>query len=304
MGLLDGKVVFITGAARGQGRAHAVTAAKEGADVIISDICSPIDGIRYELASKEDLDKTQALVEQQGRRALSAIADVRDQDALDAAVALGLDAFGRIDAVISNAGLWDLGPKAWEISEDIWTVVTDVVLGGTFRTIKATAPHLVGQRNGSIVCIASVGGIEATAGYTHYIAAKHGVIGLMQNTALEIAEDNVRCNAVCPGAVDAKIWDNPMGHNLFVAPGETANREVAMSATYGYAPLAGRAALPPDATSKAACFLMSDYAEHITGVALPVDAGHLLLPGVNFAPQTEGPEADRYRPPTVSPDDL
>ncbi|TSD94104.1 NAD(P)-dependent oxidoreductase [Skermania sp. ID1734] len=304
MGLLDGKVVFITGAARGQGRAHAVTAAKEGADVIISDICAPIDGLRYELASKDDLAKTQQLVEKEGRRAVSAIADVREQDSLDAAVQLGLDTFGRLDAVIANAGLWDLGPKAWETSEQMWTTVTDVVMGGTFRTIKATAPHLVEQRNGAIVCIASVGGLEATAGYTAYISAKHGVIGLMQNTALEIAEYNVRCNAVCPGAVDAKIWDNPMGYGLFVPPGETADRQVAMNVIYGYAPLAGRAALPPDATSKAACFLLSDYAEHITGVALPVDAGHLLLPGVNFAPQTEGPEADRYRPPAVSPDDL
>ena len=304
MGLLDGKVVFITGAARGQGRAHAVTAAKEGADVVITDICEPIDGVRYELANKDDLAKTQALVEQTGRRVVSAVADVRDQDALDRAVALGLDTFGRLDAVIANAGVWDLGPKAWETSEQMWTTVTDVVLGGTFRTIKATAPHLVAERSGAIVCIASVGGIEATAGYTAYITAKHGVIGLMQNTALEIAEYNVRCNAVCPGAVDAKIWDNPMGHGLFVPPGEPASRDIAVGIIYGYAPLAGRSALPPNATSNAACWLLSDYSEHITGVALPVDAGHLLLPGVNFAPQTEGAEADRYRPPAQAPDDL
>ncbi|MFF1553030.1 mycofactocin-coupled SDR family oxidoreductase [Rhodococcus erythropolis] len=304
MGLLDGKVVFITGAARGQGRAHAVTAAKEGADVIITDICSPVDGIRYELANKDDLAKTHALVEKTGQRAVSAIADVRDQGTLDAAVALGLETFGRLDAVIANAGLWDLGPKAWETTEQMWSTVTDVVLGGTFRTIKATAPHLVEQRSGAIVCIASVGGIEATAGYSHYIAAKHGVLGLMQNTALEIAEYNVRCNAVCPGCVDAKIWDNPMGHGLFVPPGEKGNRDVAISATYGYSPLAGRAALPPNATSNAAVWLLSDYAEHVTGVALPVDAGHLLQPGVNFAPQSHGPEADLYRPPAQSPDDV
>lgn len=304
MGLLDGKVVFITGAARGQGRAHAVTAAKEGADVVITDICSPIDGLRYELASKDDLAKTQALVEQTGRRVVSAIADVRDQDSLDRAVRLGLDTFGRLDAVIANAGLWDLGPKGWETTEQMWSTVTDVVLGGTFRTIKATAPHLIERRNGAIVCIASVGGLEATAGYTSYITAKHGVIGLMQNTALEIGEYNVRCNAVCPGAIDTKIWDNSMGYQMFVTPDQTPGRDVAMAAIYGYAPLAGRAALPPNATSNAACWLLSDYAEHITGVALPVDAGHLLLPGVNFAPQTQGAEADRYRPPVQSPDDL
>lgn len=304
MNSLDGKVIFITGAARGQGRAHAVTAAREGADVVLLDVCAPIEGVRYELGTPDDLAKTQKLVEAQGRRAVSVQADVRDQSALDSAVALGLEMFGHIDGVIANAGVWDLSPAVWEVDEELYTVIVDIVMGGVFRTIKAVAPHLVERRSGSVVVIASVGGMEPAAGFTAYVAAKHGVLGLMKNAALDLAPHNVRCNAVCPGAVDTKIWDNPMGYGLFVPPGEQIGRETALDAVYQYSALAGRTALPPNASSNAAVFLLSDMAEHITGVALPVDAGHLLLPGFNHAPIRTGAEAERYQPPAFSPDDL
>lgn len=304
MNLLDGQVVFITGAGRGQGRSQAVTAARNGADVVLLDICAPIDGVRYDLATESDLAETRKAVEALGRRAVSTIGDVRDQDAVDSAVRLGLDEFGHIDGVIANAGVWDLGPSLWDTTEESWTTIQDVVLGGVFRTIKAVAPHLMERRTGSIVVISSVGGLEATAGYTSYIAAKHGTVGLMKNAALELAPHNVRCNAVCPGAIDTKIWDNPMGHKLFVEPGADANRDVALSGCYGFPALAGRSALPAEATSNAAVWLLSDMAEHVTGVALPVDAGHLLQVGYNMSPQTTGTEADRYRRPTQSPDDL
>lgn len=302
MGTLDGKVVLVTGAGRGQGRSHALTAAREGADVVLLDVCGPIDSINYELATKADLETTAERVRALGRAAVTAVADIRDQAAIDAAVRAGLDEFGRIDCAIANAGLWDLGPTVWETTEESWRTVVDVVLSGTWRTIKAVAPHLVERRAGSIVLIASVGGLETGPGYTSYIAAKHGVLGLMKNAALELAPHNVRVNAVCPGAVDAKIWDNPMGHALFAPPGTPGDRAVATEGAYGYAPLAGRSWLPPQATSNAAVWLLSDLAEHVTGVALPVDAGHLIQVGYNMAPQTTGAEADRYRPPTESPD--
>ncbi|MFI9637048.1 mycofactocin-coupled SDR family oxidoreductase [Nocardia sp. NPDC051929] len=304
MGTLDGKVVFITGAARGQGRSHAVTAAREGADVVLFDIAAPVPGIKYPLATEDDLDKTRKLVEERGRRALTVVGDVRSQDDLDSAVAQAVDTLDGIDGVVANAGVWDLGPAGWQTGEQEFQVVVDTVLGGVFRTIKAVAPHFVERRAGAIVAIASVGGLEATAGYTSYIAAKHGVIGLLKNTALELGPHNVRANTVCPGAIDTKIWDNSMGHKLFVAPGEPVDRKIALDAIYGYAPLAGRTALPSQAVSNAVVFLLSDLAEQITGVALPVDAGHLLLPGANFATITSGPEAERHRPPAVSPDDL
>lgn len=129
MGLLDGKVIFITGAARGQGRAHAVTAAREGADVVLLDVCGQIDGMRYQLATEEDLAKTRKLVEEQGRRAITVVGDVRDQGALDSAVALGIEEFGQVDGAIANAGVWDLSPPAWEITEELYTVVVDTVRG-------------------------------------------------------------------------------------------------------------------------------------------------------------------------------
>lgn len=304
MGSLDGKVILITGAARGQGRAHAVSAAREGADVVLLDVCAQIEEMRYQLGTENDLAKTQKLVEEQGRRAISVVGDVRDQSSLDSAVALGLETFGHLDGAIANAGVWDLCPPVWEITEELYTVIVDTVMGGVFRTIKAVSPHLVERRTGAIVVIASVGGLEPTQAFTPYIAAKHGAIGLMKNAALELAPHNVRCNAICPGPVDTKIWDNPMGYGLFVPPGVEATREIALDTVYHSSALAGRSALPPEAISNAAVFLLSDLAEHITGVALPVDAGHLLLGRFNHAPIKNGAEAERHRPPAVSPDDL
>lgn len=303
MGMLDGKVVLITGAARGQGRSHAVSAAREGADVIALDVCAPIEGVRFDLASKADLEQTQQEVEALDRRCVAEVADVRDQAALDSVVAQGFEAFGRIDGVVANAGLWDLGPMLWETTEESWSTVLDVVLSGVWRTIKSAAPILLAQRSGSVVVISSANGFEAGLTYTSYVAAKHGVIGLMRNAALEMAPHNVRCNAVCPGVIDTKIWDNPMGHAMFVPPGTPGTRAAALEGCYGAAALVGRGALPSQATSNAVCWLLSDLAEHITGVALPVDGGHLIQPGWNMAPQTTGPEADRYRAPINSPDE-
>ena len=302
MGTLEGQVVLVTGAARGQGRAQAVTAAREGADLVLMDICGQVDGVQYELGTTSDLEKTVRQVEEQGRRAVVSIGDVREQQAIDNAVRIGLDTFGKIDGTIANAGLWDFGPRVWEITEEKWHMITDIVLGGVFRTIKAVAPHMIERRSGSIVVISSAGGLEATANITSYIAAKHGTIGLMKNSALELAEYNVRCNAVCPGAIDTKMVDNPMGRRLFAQPGMALTREVMVDGGYGSPALAGRSWLPAQAVANAAVWLLSDLAEHITGVSLPVDGGHLVQPGYNMAPQKTGPEADRYRPSAATPD--
>ncbi|MDV7088963.1 mycofactocin-coupled SDR family oxidoreductase [Rhodococcus opacus] len=302
MGMLDGRTILVTGAARGQGRAQAVAAAREGADVVVVDVCGPIEGVQYPMSSQADLEKTVTLVEEQGRRAVTAIADVRDQAALDEAVQAGIAAYGKIDGVVANAGLWNFGPRVWETTEEDWRLVNDTVLGGTFRTIKSVAPHMVERRAGSIVVIASIGALEACANITSYVSAKHGSIGLMKNSALELSPYNVRCNAVCPGTIDTKMVDNPMGRKLFQHLGPDPTREMMIDGGYGWTALAGRSWLPADAVANAAVWLLSDLSQHVTGVTLPVDGGHLILPSSNMAPQKTGAEADRYRPPANTPD--
>lgn len=298
MGTLDGKTIVISGAARGQGRSHALSIAGEGGNVIALDICGQIDGLSYPLASEEDMAATVAAVEEAGGGIVARTADVRDQDAIDAAVAAGVAEFGGIDGAVANAGLWDLGPTLWETTEELWGTVIDASLSGAWRLIKSVSPHLIERRAGSVVVISSINGIEAADGYGSYVVAKHGLIGLTRQAAYELAKHNVRVNAIAPGAMDTRIWNNEMGYKLFGA--ET--RADAINTVYGFAPLAGRSALPAQATSNAVVWLLSELADQVTGIVLPIDAGHLLQPGWNPEPQMEGAEADRHRPPAVAPE--
>jgi NAD(P)-dependent dehydrogenase (short-subunit alcohol dehydrogenase family) len=200
MGELDGRVVLITGAARGQGRAHAIRCASEGADIVAVDIDHDLSTVPYSLATADDLKDTTSQVEGLGRRILSTRADVRSQEQLDAAVAEALAAFGRLDVCIANAGIWSVN-AFWEIDEVQWGQLIDVNLGGVWRTAKAVAPCLIEQRSGCIIVTASVNAFEGGKRSAHYAASKHGVLGLMRTIALELAPYGVRCNAICPGAV-------------------------------------------------------------------------------------------------------
>jgi SDR family mycofactocin-dependent oxidoreductase len=303
MGTLDGRTVFITGAARGQGRAHAVTVAREGGNVIAVDICGPVEGLQYPLASEADLAETTRLVQEAGGEIVARTADVRDQAALDAAVAEGLERFGRLDGAVANAGLFDVGPMLWETTEAMWATVIDITLSGVWRTIKAAAPPMIAARSGAMVVIASVNGIEPSDGYGSYVVAKTGAIGLMKQAAYELGPHNVRVNGVAPGPIDTRIWNNEMGYGLFPAreDGSPAGRAEAVQATYGYGRLAGRSAIPSQASGNVVAWLLSDLSEYVTGVLVPVDSGHLLNPGWNPAPESEGPVADRYRPPAEAP---
>lgn len=277
MGILDGKVALVTGAARAQGRAHALTLAHAGADVVLCDIGHDLDELKYGLGTEPELEQTAKEVEALGRRAVWRLADVRSQEQLDDLVATGVSELGRIDIAIANAAVFDSG-NIWELSEQRWSTVLDINLGGVWRTAKAVLPTMIAQGSGAIVMISSTNGLEVNAGHGHYAAAKHGVLGLMKSVALEVAPLGIRCNAICPGFVKSGMTafqeqlDKYAGH-----PGGTeADLE---HAGRSYHPTRDLTYLDPQRIADAALFLVSDGAAAITGVTLPVEAGHLLLPG-------------------------
>jgi SDR family mycofactocin-dependent oxidoreductase len=279
---ITGRVALITGAARGQGRAHAVALAAAGADIVATDISKPIATVPYELATPEDLAGTVAEVRNLGRDVIGMDCDVRDSTALSEVVQAAVSHFGKIDILVANAGIWALGPL-WELTEDQWQDMIDVNLTGVWRSIKAVVPTMIASRRGSIVLTSSVNGLEAGPGYGHYVAAKHGVLGLMRNAALELGRYNIRCNAVCPGFVDTKMNDWQGAYDM-MAGGPGGTREHRQSGAHSWSALAGRGALSPAAISKAVLWLASDDAADVTGVALPVDGGHMILPGINSDP--------------------
>ncbi len=282
MGLLDGKVALITGAGRGQGRAHAAACAREGADVIITDIARPVETIPYDMASADDLQATADLVEQLGREPLAAQVDVRDQAALDDVVARGIERFGAIDILIANAGVWGLAPF-WELTEHQWHETIDINLTGVWRSTKAVAPHMIRRQSGSMVLTASVNSYEPGENFAHYTAAKHGIIGLMKNIAAELAPYGVRCNAVSPGAVRTGMLENPVALDMFAGhPGGTVDDLI--QGGRHFHKLKGVSVLDPDTVANAALFLNSELASAVTGISLPVEAGHMLIRGVNDNP--------------------
>jgi SDR family mycofactocin-dependent oxidoreductase len=282
MGLLDNKVALITGGARGQGRAHAVTSAREGADVVIFDWPGKLDTVPYDLATDEDLAETAKLVEAEGRRAITVAGDVRSQQDLDAAVDRALDTFGKLDILVANAGVWYSG-NFWELTEQEWADTIDINLGGVWRAAKAAAPAMIGQQSGSMVLISSINGLEGGPTYSHYSASKHGVIGLMRSLAVELAPHGVRCNALCPGPTRTAMIDHQAAWDVF-AGHEGASQDVMLDAGRSFMALKGIDWIEPQSQADAALYLNSELAKAVTGTALTVDAGHLVLPGFNHAP--------------------
>lgn len=282
MGLLAGKVALITGGAQGMGRAHALACAREGADVILFDVARQLDGVEHPMSNPDTLAATAKEVEALDRRVLTHIGDVRTQQDLDTAVAAGLAEFGHIDILIANAGIWTKG-RFWELSEEAWNQTVDINLSGVWRSAKAVAPHMVERQSGSIVITSSINGLEPGMDYAHYVAAKHGLVGLMKNIALELAQYGVRCNSIHPAATNTPManyqaaWDLLAGH-----PGGT--EEDMIRGVRHFHALKGAALIPADDIADAAVFLNSDLARSVTGAALPVDAGHMILTGHNHAP--------------------
>jgi SDR family mycofactocin-dependent oxidoreductase len=271
---LEGKVALVTGAARGQGRSHAIRLAEDGADIVAIDIAAPIPTAYYPPATPADLKLTATLVEAEGVRVLTAAADVRDRLALDDVVARALAAFDRIDIVIANAGTASHAPT-WELADDQWQDVLDVNLTGVWRTVKACVPSMItwGQ-GGTIVLTSSLAGLHGYSNIASYVAAKHGVNGLMRTLANELGPHNIRVNSVCPGLINTDMMMNAETYAMFRPDLEHPTLEDARQ-VFRAMQLLPLDWLEPRDVSNAIAFLASDEARAITGVALPVDGGQL-----------------------------
>ncbi|MGW0043029.1 mycofactocin-coupled SDR family oxidoreductase [Rhodococcus sp. NPDC003348] len=274
-GRLEGKVALITGAARGMGRAQAVRFAQEGADVIAVDVCAPVEHSTTPGASPEDLAETVRQVEALGRKICAFEADVRDQQALDAAVSEGVEALGRLDVICATAGISSSGP-AVEMGSERWQTMLDVNLTGVWRTCKAGIPHIVdGGRGGSIVLISSIAGLRGLVSVGHYTAAKHGVVGLMKSLANELAPHSVRVNTIHPANTRTPMIQNPSTMRTFCPGVEEPTQEQFEAGTQSMH-LLPVAMIEPEDIANASLFLASDESRYITGVTLPVDAGHCV----------------------------
>jgi SDR family mycofactocin-dependent oxidoreductase len=271
-GKFEGKVAFITGAARGQGRSHAIRLAQQGADIVAFDICAQIDTVSYAMSTPQDLEETRRLVEGVGGRLIPVIGDVRDANALAAAVEVAMTDFGRIDIVSANAGIASMMP-ATDLDDKAWQDVIDINLGGVWKTVKATAPAMIAAGNGgSVILTSSFCGVRGVPNTVHYTAAKHGVLGAMKTLANELGRHGIRVNAVAPGMVWTPMIDNPAYFELFcpevVDPTKEDLDPVARSLVALDVPW-----LEPEDITNAVLWLASDEARYITGVCISVDAG-------------------------------
>jgi (+)-trans-carveol dehydrogenase len=275
-GRVAGKVAFITGVARGQGRSHAIRLAQEGADIIGIDSVTSIDTVPYPMATPDDLAQTVKEVEVLGRRIIATEADVRDFGALEQALAAGVSELGRLDIVSANAGIASYSPLV-DLAEDAWQDVIDINLTGVWHTAKAAIPHIrAGGRGGSIILTSSSGGLKGLANVGHYIAAKHGVVGLMRTLALELAPEMIRVNSVHPTSVNTHMILNPRNYALFAPELAEEDRTpdvlVERFKTVNALPIPWVEAID---ISNAVLWLASDEARYVTGVTLPIDGGAL-----------------------------
>jgi SDR family mycofactocin-dependent oxidoreductase len=261
-----GKVAFVTGAAHGQGESHAVHYAKHGADVVVTDICEDIDSNPYSLGTREELEGTAEQVEAEGQNALAIDVDVRDEAQVEAAVEEAVDHFGKIDILANNAGIWNMADLT-EMGEQQWDELVDTNLKGVWLCSKHVGKHFIDRGDGGkIVNTASTAGFTGIPGGGHYVAAKHGVIGLTKTLALELAEYDVNVNSVAPTGVDT-----PLVTGMLEAYGEETMEE--MGAMTGPWNVIDGEMIDPADISEAYMWLSSDAARYVTGTTLKVDAG-------------------------------
>jgi SDR family mycofactocin-dependent oxidoreductase len=274
MGVLDGKVAFITGAARGQGRSHAVRLAEEGADIIAVDLCKQPETVSVPGATPEDLQETVSLVEAFGRRIVARQADVRDLTRLSLIAREGVAELGRLDIVVANAGIWAVGatePEGPEARAKVWQESIDIDLTGVWNTTEATIPILIDAgQGGAIVLTSSTAGLKSMSinslAQNAYTAAKHGVVGLMRNLAVEMAPHMIRVNTIHPTSVHTPMIENDVTTAYVEAHPET------MALMSNLMPVD---AVDPVDISNGVLYLVSDAGRYVTGITLPVDAGFL-----------------------------
>lgn len=268
-GTLQGRVAFITGAARGQGRAHAIRLAREGVDIIALDICAPVsDSITYPAATPEELAETARAVEAEGRKILAREVDIRDDAALRQLVAEGVEQFGRLDILVANAGVLSWG-RVWELTDEQWDAVIGVNLSGTWRTLRAVIPAMIEAGNGgSIVVVSSVAGVKATPGNGHYSASKHGLVALTNALAIELGEFGIRVNSIHPYSVDTPMIEPDLMLQVFAEHPQYVH-------SFGPMPLQPKAFMTANEVADVVVWLAGDGSGTLTGAQIPVDKGVL-----------------------------
>ncbi|MCV7386261.1 mycofactocin-coupled SDR family oxidoreductase [Mycolicibacter longobardus] len=266
---LQGKVAFVTGAARGQGRSHAIRLAAAGADIIAADICAPAsDCITYPPATPDELAEMVAGVEAHGRKVLARSVDIRDDEALRKLVDDGVEQFGRLDVVVANAGVLSWG-RLWELTDEQWNTVIDINLTGTWRTIRASVPAMIEAGNGgSIVIVSSSAGLKATPGNGHYAASKYGLVGLTNTLALEVGEHRIRVNSIHPYSVDTPMIEPKVMAKIFAEHPDYLHAFPPM-------PLHPQSFMTSDQVSDVVVWLAGDGSGILTGVQIQVDKGAL-----------------------------
>ncbi|GAA1839947.1 mycofactocin-coupled SDR family oxidoreductase [Pseudonocardia ailaonensis] len=272
MGKLTGKVAVITGAARGQGRSHALRLASEGADIIALDVCEDIASTSYTGSTADDLAETAAEIEKLDRRVVTAKADVRNYEQLDTAIGKGVSELGRLDIVCANAGILSMG-QLHDLTEDSWLEMIDINLNGVWRTTKAATPHLIESGGGgSIIITASGAALHGVQNIGHYVAAKTGVIGLMRTLSIELAPHRIRANAISPTNVNSDMIQNDALYRLYLPHIENPTREQFAEAVSTTHPM-GIPWVEPADVSAVVAFLASDESRYITGMQVPIMAG-------------------------------
>ncbi len=268
-GALQGRVAFITGAARGQGRAHAIRLAREGADIIALDICAPVsESITYAAATPEELAETVRAVEAEGRKVLAREVDIRDDAALRQLVSDGVEQFGRLDILVANAGVLSWG-RVWELTDEQWDAVIGVNLSGTWRSLRAVIPAMIEAGNGgSIVVVSSSAGLKATPGNGHYSAAKHGLVGLTNTLAIELGEFAIRVNSIHPYSVDTPMIEPELMMQVFAEHPRYVH-------SFGPMLLQPNGFMAADEVSDVVVWLAGAGSGTLTGAQIPVDKGVL-----------------------------